>query len=66
MAQPIAHLLGDARHREAQGERSSHQESEDQITSSTTLRARPRGTVRIADNCLAVAAERAAELFSVR
>ena len=31
-----------------------------------TLRARPRGTARIANNCLVVAAERAAKLFSVR
>ena len=31
-----------------------------------TLRARPRGTTRIANNCLLVAAERAAKLFSVR
>ena len=65
MARHIAHLPGDARHLEAQGERSSHRESDDHITSSTTLRARPRGTARIADNCLAVAAERAAKLFSV-
>jgi len=31
-----------------------------------TLRARPRGTARIADNCLVIAAERAAKLVSVR
>src|ERR1700722_7140523 len=35
-------------------------------SSSMTLRARQRGTARIANNCLVVPAERAAKLFSVR